>query len=104
MPLSWLLLKPGPRRRKDPLLEVSILKRWSREKREEIKAATWVFHDSGPLDLLCFLIPLSPEQQGGRREKKAGRRGKYDYEGDMFLHKCSWEGGDGFKKGIYLYC
>lgn len=54
-----------------------------------------MFHDSEPLDLLCFLIPLSTKQQGGRREKEKESRVEDDDddEGIMFLHKCSW--GDG---------
>lgn len=46
--------------------------------------ATWVFHESGTSRLLCFLIPLSAEQQG-RGEKR--REDDEEGEGFVFSHR-----------------
>ncbi len=72
--VNLLLLKFRPWRRKGLLCEQEARRRWSRGKRrgeESDLGVPWEWTSW----LLCFLIPLSSEQQGGR-EKRRSKRGR----------------------------
>lgn len=72
--VNWLLLKHGPERRKGLLCGQEVRRRWSRGNgrgEERDLGVPWEWTSR----LLCFLIPLNAELQGGiekRRSMKGG--------------------------------